>query len=151
MKTFIRGIILIAILVLIAAAYLSWESGRPSSPGGLRDSIPPSFSSLMDSLGEKIPALKKDLDRLGEDIKKRVGEVELGPALSRLTELQKRLKAAAPMDKVSWDVVSSAFQSVIQRLKELKAEDLVIRVEALYSELKKKWEEGLAKRGDDNP
>ena len=140
MKSLFRGFIFLAIVALLIAAYLVYEPTQ-SPPqnigtiGGL-----PSITAFLETVSDKIPSLKNDLIRLSEDIPKRVGDIEIKESLSRLEDLKKQLLSKTPDVKLTWEEISADFKSLIQRLKELKAEDLAQRLETIYQQLKEKWE-----------
>ena len=144
----IRKIVLIAIIVLLAAAYITWDPER--------DELPP----FLQEIAEKAPALKSEIERLFEDMKRSIPSVEF----NRLMRPDVSIDEEQPTDEQLVEeqpsaatIVSGseptlirpeAVGAILEKLDQLEDDELAARMREIIQKYKERKQ--AASSGDVN-
>jgi len=130
-----RFIVIIAIIGLLALAYLNY---KPSESGdAAADRIHSQLQELQNQIADKIPTLSDDAKRLMEDIKtklaqKQEAERQLGAA--QIESVSKDKSAAETKEDAQ---LSQRMKEMIEKLKQVDAKEMAGNMQELYENWKK--------------
>ncbi len=126
----LRSIILIAIIVLLALAFITQTPNDDGSAPAIENMLAP-LQKMQEMIGESMPQLAEKIEQLQTDIKQKAANAE--PADSIDSSSQK-----LPIDIIgptNWDGLFKTVEISSEQLKQMDATELAERMNALYSEL----------------
>ncbi len=142
MMSFLRKLILLTIVGLLAAAYITMQQQRES---GEPDKEVSQLESILISISDKVPELQNDIKKLGEDIKKRLPELALQVAIQQQENptsqetlpseaIENATDTVPAQPTVSPDNLQDKLAPAVQLLKEKGAQDLARELEKIYEQ-----------------
>ncbi|MEW6234961.1 MAG: hypothetical protein AB1656_06205 [Candidatus Omnitrophota bacterium] len=135
MIKWLRFIIIIAIIGLLALAYINY---KPSESGdSVADRIHSQLQELQSQIADKIPTLADDAKRLMEDIKTKLSQKKEAERQLGAANIESVSKEKSPAETKEDAQLSERMKEMIEKLKQVDAKEMAGNMQELYENWKK--------------